>query len=1016
MTKNNSLVLTIDKLTGFAYNVSSDNFLFLSSQDSLNVFENAFLQVRQYLRHFATEPDFLSKMQMAFGDNFIRNSALGLSTAWAKGDFASLPQIEIRSSQEINGALGAFSRDTNRIYLAQEFISKNQSHPEIIAQVLLEEIGHWVDSRINVADAPGDEGEIFSDLVRGQILNDEKLQYLRGKNDVATVVIDGQLIQIEQASTGWVSGGFEGSQKTLKLDSKSGRIVQYSYQMYTIPDNLILRYEGKDILNTGYVSGGKTGTVQIPKGNSDELQVILATNDEGTAWNYSVETINNEVNIKDAYVAVEGGSSKTATIKFTVTLSKASNVATTVQYMTLIGTAVDVDGKKAGKDGIDYQPVKGTVTFAPGETTKDIEITVSGDEPVNYANDKNFEIFARDTAYRDWTGKEGQDIDEKLTDENGNILISPYGDLGYRVNKVFNDGSTDFQAVGLTSDEKFFVLISDPTNAEISKDGDAEKNRLLTELAKDFGADQSSHAYIEAKKQIDKQIDELQTQKASWTFATGTIYDKGKPPVLAVRGTASKLDAIADTQPYGVGFNQFQASQNSDININGWLTDVSKPNDTNISFKPDITGHSLGGALTQWIASDYSAQGSLGDIVTFNSPGIAVTEANNFKGADKVTHYITSTDVVSMAGFRYIAGQYKLSNETFSTFNQIPVVGPHTHPVIIGRTYRTGDDKPSLPPPLNDSVNSLNSPLFTYLPDPDYFIFLLVVSKIPYLGPALAQALKNRATAELSRSIIIGVPFNTAINANDFTTVYATEAVKAAFNAAKQWGEDAWNAVAQWGEDAWSGISDWTSTTWNATINFGKDAWNATIDWGIDQWDGINKWTATAWNATKNWGSDQWNATIHWGSDAWNATANWTSDQWNATTHWTASAWDATTHWIGNLLPFASNSLTVEAVPQVQATQISSPWELYLIGLPKLGKRLLIGVMLLGRLPLNGHWTFGRLPLNGVMKHGNLLLNGQMIYGRLQVNWMVQLAINLFSGLLAMIISVAVLAMTSLMD
>jgi hypothetical protein len=120
MTKNNSLVLMIDNLTGFAYNVSSDNFLFLSSQDSLNVFENAFSQVRQYLRHFATEPDFLSKMQTVFGDNFTRNSALGLSTAWAKDDFASLPQIEIRSSQEINGALGAFSKETNRIYLAKE--------------------------------------------------------------------------------------------------------------------------------------------------------------------------------------------------------------------------------------------------------------------------------------------------------------------------------------------------------------------------------------------------------------------------------------------------------------------------------------------------------------------------------------------------------------------------------------------------------------------------------------------------------------------------------------------------------------------------------------------------------------------------------------------------------------------------------------------------------------------------------------------------------------------------------
>ncbi|PZV20603.1 MAG: hypothetical protein DCF12_22250 [Snowella sp.] len=160
----------IDNLTGFAYNVSSDNFLFLSSQDSLNVFESVFAEVKQYLRRFATEPDFLSKMQMAFGNNFTPNSVLSFSDAWAKGDFADLPQIEIRSSQEINGALGAFSKENNRIYLAKEFVRENQSHPEIIAQVLLEEIGHFVDSRINVADTPGDEGEFFTALVQGQTL------------------------------------------------------------------------------------------------------------------------------------------------------------------------------------------------------------------------------------------------------------------------------------------------------------------------------------------------------------------------------------------------------------------------------------------------------------------------------------------------------------------------------------------------------------------------------------------------------------------------------------------------------------------------------------------------------------------------------------------------------------------------------------------------------------------------------------------------------------------------------
>jgi hypothetical protein len=343
---------------------------------------------------------------MAFGDNFIRNSALSFFNAWTKGDFADLPQIEIRSSQEINGALGAFSRDTNRIYLAQEFISENQSHPEIIAQILLEEIGHWVDSRINVADTPGDEGKIFTALVQGQTLSAEQIQQLKTTDDTATVTIDGQVIEIEQASVS-DGGGFEGSEETLTLDSKGGVTLKYSYEHYTIPDNFIIKYDGQTLLDTGFVGGSKSGTVQVPKGNSNQVQVIVATDNEGTAWNYTVETVETKLNIQDAYGVVERGANKTATIKFTVTLSEVSDVETTVKYLTLVGTAVD---GITGTDKRDYKPLTGTVTFAPWETTKDIEITIYGDTPVNYGSDNNFEIFARDTAYRDW--QEGKDSDQ----------------------------------------------------------------------------------------------------------------------------------------------------------------------------------------------------------------------------------------------------------------------------------------------------------------------------------------------------------------------------------------------------------------------------------------------------------------------------------------------------------------------------------------------------------------------------------------------------------------------------
>src|SRR4028118_47011 len=224
-------------------------------------------------------------------------------------------------------------------------------------------------------------------------------------------LLDGQFIQIEKAAVS-DSGGFEGSQKSITLDSNGGGVVSFRYEHFTIPDNFIIRYESKNILETGFVGGSRSGTVQIPKGNSNQLEVIVATDDEGTLWNYSVETLNNGLSIQDAYVAVEGRNNQTATIKFPVTLSEASDAETTVHYVTLVGTAVDGD-KEISNNKADYKPITGTVTFAPGEIKKEIEIAVLSDNPINFGSNENFEIFARDTAYRrNW--KEGEDVDNKL--------------------------------------------------------------------------------------------------------------------------------------------------------------------------------------------------------------------------------------------------------------------------------------------------------------------------------------------------------------------------------------------------------------------------------------------------------------------------------------------------------------------------------------------------------------------------------------------------------------------------
>ena len=83
------------------------------------------------------------------------------------------------SQSDLRGANGAFSRDNGKIYLAEEYLVTNINNLESIAGLILEEYGHYLDVIINGDnDSPGDEGEIFSALVRGVNLSAEDLQKL----------------------------------------------------------------------------------------------------------------------------------------------------------------------------------------------------------------------------------------------------------------------------------------------------------------------------------------------------------------------------------------------------------------------------------------------------------------------------------------------------------------------------------------------------------------------------------------------------------------------------------------------------------------------------------------------------------------------------------------------------------------------------------------------------------------------------------------------------------------------
>jgi pimeloyl-ACP methyl ester carboxylesterase len=266
-------------------------------------------------------------------------------------------------------------------------------------------------------------------------------------------------------------------------------------------------------------------------------------------------------------------------------------------------------------------------------------------------------------------------------------------------------------------------------------------------------------------------VNKVFSHRSDGFYAIG-LTSAGEAPVLVIRGTDSAADVRADANPQGAGFNQFADNWRGRNGVKAWLDAM-----TRTAGPVDIVGHSLGGALAQWIAAQYTHAGNpIGRVITFNSPGISTAYAKRFNPAlaDSVTDYITSGDIVSMAGQAFIAGQYRLAH--FSSTNFLPAgatlldiyhweLAKHTSHIL------TSDGGPPpadvvIDPPLPTS-DGLNSRSFVYL-DPEYTQMRQALAAainstpgIPAQYRSLPTALGARFSTEADRPRLFKLIFST---------------------------------------------------------------------------------------------------------------------------------------------------------------------------------------------------------------------------------------------------------------
>jgi alpha-tubulin suppressor-like RCC1 family protein len=331
-------------------------------------------------------------------------------------------------------------------------------------------------------------------------------------------------------------------------------------------------------------------------------------------------------------------------------------------------------------------------------------------------------------------------------------------------------------------------------------------------------------------------------------------------PILVVRGTQASdpFDLWDDINPNGIGHAQFISNIDS---IRRWIRDQGS------TLPLIIVGHSLGGAVAQWIAADATAnlRIRLSEVVTFNSPGIETNQrlGDDRIGADAfdaslsggVTHYITSPDIISLAGERYINGGVQLFD--YSSLNPLSF-GPHLLPVLNESLPSEGAERPqgSLIPL---SFTFLNSPFFNFASDLDFVAqrlayggLALKALLIPVVGPALSAfilsltvAASTRVATESLRQTIRGLPTGVLDALKGFLTYtqivaeVGTERVQSALASIQRGGAAAIEAFNKYTTDTWELISGFSTAVWDNTVSWTYNAWRDSVAWTQDAWESL---------------------------------------------------------------------------------------------------------------------------------------------------------------------------------
>jgi hypothetical protein len=153
-----------------------------------------FSDATRQVRAFLASPTLDAAARTAFGASVGGKAVVNVIRQF---DAYGWPRLVVVDADVLGAAYGAYVASNDTIYLSRSFLESHANAASSIVAIILHEIGHAIDNRVQVAEAPGDEGAIFAALVRGEILTPARLKNLQSVNDHGVVIIDGHALAAE---------------------------------------------------------------------------------------------------------------------------------------------------------------------------------------------------------------------------------------------------------------------------------------------------------------------------------------------------------------------------------------------------------------------------------------------------------------------------------------------------------------------------------------------------------------------------------------------------------------------------------------------------------------------------------------------------------------------------------------------------------------------------------------------------------------------------------------------------